>query len=918
MALKIVDQFKVKELHGIFEIVHTAEIQILVDDAGVVTTRRLSGDFTVNDPLTSYHKEYRIYDAGQVITRWCDFVTHKETVVTAINTYPYATVSYNNDVPACGYLTPVAKPADPPNPFGTLIYRPYKYTEFCDHFGNNVRVDILRKYNYEQPQTIVQVDSFVMSSLPPVQVKVFVDRIKHTVSYTGMAQSDVNSNRTYNPGDLITEICDLSTGTNLKVYAQSAFPFANIVEELDAVACQIPSGPDPEYVENWGSPVIMDYKSDGDDKNPRFAPCEVTLNLLSGPNFSLQDLYTEDEREFQVEITRERDGEPETIFKGYLIPDSCQEPFIRAPYEVSIKATDGIGALKSVTYSIPVSSDLTVKQRIIDVIAFALAPTNLNLNIRTVCNVYETVMANGIDDDPLAQAFVSPFRLAGDNGAIMNCYDVLDAICTLFKACLCQENGEWVFKRRSEYAQNKARSRVYNNKALFLYAEQIDAARALGNFDHDDLKIFDPQPDLYRGNAYKRVEVVGLFGQVPSIIFNGGFDLWDGQNFQYWTKYGGINIDRVQKVISGTGYSSFAIEDYALHFKEKAQTGKYVEATPIGVLQGDSLTLKFNVYASNTATGKYTLGMKMVISVGKYYLSNDLNTSDYKWVEGVTHCTILFGSSANVNLSLPEIPATDNLLIKFLGPQDHTETFTWTAKDGVRTGYLTYTENNNYVSTSIDNVSVSKTSSVFDKMPTGSLYISDQSGYYTKRPDKTDILYSDYVEQSVVIAKEVQGKFFVQQVGSQQIFQHNLYAIYTKDGYSKSWYEYGSSSGRVPIGLLLAKSILKDYQKPYWYASGNYLGENLSYSNSLRFDLDCEPEFGLKVFTLLSCSIDVKACTMTNVNMAELFDRFVKSTDITTPYNPGDISPPFINNPNSPPQVPLNGIFTDEFTSEFF
>lgn len=909
---RIIDQFKLQTAKRN----PIQEIQILIDPVtGAISTIALAGN--PNNPLNTYYLNTRTYPTGTVITSFCDYTTHTQTVVTATNTFPYASVTINTNSASCYYNEPIPKPADPPNPFGTLIYRPYKYTEFCDFFGNNVRVDILRKYNYEQPQTIIQVDSFVKDSITPIQVKVFVDRIKQLVSYTGSAQNDSNSTRTFAPDDLITEICDFDTGTNLKVYAQANAPFAYIVTEPDASQCQIPTV-EPTYIENWGSPVIMDYKTEGDNKNPQFAPCEVTLNLLSGPNFSLQDLYTEDEREFQVVISRDFEEEPEVIFKGYLIPDACQEPFVRAPYEVSIKATDGIGTLKTISYTMPIVSDTKVLQRFIDVLAYALAPTNLSLNIRTICNIYEQDMHNGIDDDPLSQSYISPLRFSGSNGQPMTCYQVLEEVCKAFKACLCQENGEWVFKRRSEYTQNKARSRVYNDKALFLYSEQIDAIRTLGNFDNSDIKIFDPQPDLYRGNAYKRVEVLGKYGDVPSIIFNGGFDLWDGQNFPFWTKYGSINIERDQKFIASKGYQSFPVEDWALSFNERANENKWIEATTILVLKEDKLTLKFNLFSA------LNYGIKFRVRLGAYYLTNIFGSNTFEWVNQVATCVLMGNLGMSplptngkpLQVSMPECPVDGELRIQFFGPQHYILGFSGAG------GIHTYSETNEFQPMGIDKVSISKETASDVKSPDGFLTVSEQSGFYTKKPDMIEILFSDYSYQrgGILFIEDLPIELIGRDRSNTDpsVVVDDLYAILLSDNsYSQLWYEYGTSSGRVPFATLLAKSILKDYQKPYWYASGNYLGQHLRYSNSLRFDLECEPDFSLKVFTLLSCTIDIKSCTMTGVNMAELFDKFVKSTEISLPYYPGDSVPGYINNPNSPPQIPAQGIFTDEFTNEF-
>ncbi|MNH04409.1 hypothetical protein D3C79_637030 [compost metagenome] len=63
--------------------------------------------------------------------------------------------------------------------------------------------------------------------------------------------------------------------------------------------------------------------------------------------------------------------------------------------------------------------------------------------------------------------------------------------------------------------------------------------------------------------------------------------------------------------------------------------------------------------------------------------------------------------------------------------------------------------------------------------------------------------------------------------------------------------------------------------------------------------------------------MNLKSSTLTNVNMVEIFDKYIKTTDVTGPSFPGDVEPPISNNPNTPPLLPTYRIFTEEFTTEF-
>lgn len=897
---------------------------VYTDENGNVSVQAVPGKPFINLCVSAYNRENRAFNAGDVITSYCNLDTHTRYTIKAQDCTPFAYAETTLDDPSCGYLEPLPTPADPPNPYGSLIYVPYKYTEFCNDLGETVRLDIKRKFVYTEPQTTLQVDSFTKPRSGfaggVMTIKVFVDRIKHTVFYSGdgIASTDAGATRSHAPDALITEICDFGTGTNLKVYSQATAPFAYVTEEPDALACAIPVS-EPEYLENWGDePIVLSYKG-SDNKLDAFTPCECTAQFLCTEDFSLEEFYTNDEREFKGVVSV--DGQ--TVFEGFIIPDSCQEPFAPTPYEVSIRMTDGLGSLKNITYPIPYAAKTDLKQTFLEVIAFCLASTNLTLNIRTICNVYETSMLNGPDDDPLVQASVNPLRFTGENGRLLDCYKVLESVLTLFKANIRQAGGEWVIVRPDELASQVARTRIYNNKAFFLYSETINPLRRISNLSDENDYPFAMDQHTLIGNAYKRASVFTEFAKSPAIVFNGDFENYDGQNWSFWTKYGGIDVSRVQNNIIGSGGATVPIEDYALQFNARADSGKWIQSNDILVLKEDTMQLSFDYSVLNA-----TASIKLRVKAGDYYLTNATNGTDFTWVLGLSGITLIIGRGvrtrpggtpgatttqdrATIQIRMPEIPQTGTMVIQFFGPQQYD-----IVAGAARGSAGSYVENANFTPLDIDNVAVTKTSKTDAKAQDGDFHLAEQGGFYTTRPERTTVLFGDYVPHLFYIYKAGDpGQR--PQVDTDAIVTDNLHAIYVNNAYSTVWYEYGTSSGRVPIGLLLAKSIMKSYQKPFRFISGSFRSEGCSMLNTYRFDFACIPAFSSKIFGLLSCDINLKSNSITSVNMAEMFDKYVKTVDVSAPHHPGDLEPPVFSNPNTPPNIPTEGIFTDEFGEPF-
>lgn len=347
---------------------------------------------------------------------------------------------------------------------------------------------------------------------------VFVQNISGKQTFSLNLDQYPNIDRRYSVGQKITEYCNNETHTFYRIYAINERPFARVETDINQAKCgfeeplpepAVPSNPfgNPVYglyrtfsycdyegqtvnvsieCKNYDgevfpiqvggrSPVVISRK-EVDSKFTAIRPTECILSFTSTDNFLLEQFYTNDERTFRVTV--EKKGVIE--FKGYIIPDTCREPFEAPPYEVTIKATDTLGGLKSVTYPIPVGSTSLIQQSFIDILAYCFAMTNLNLDISTICNLYESTMPTGLNDDPLALASINPLRLSKDNGITLNVYEVLNEIATAWGAFIVQDKGCWNFVRPNELAAEKIRRRRYNYTGLFLYADYFTNTRVAG------------------------------------------------------------------------------------------------------------------------------------------------------------------------------------------------------------------------------------------------------------------------------------------------------------------------------------------------------------------------------------------------------------------------------------------------------
>lgn len=441
--------------------------------------------------------------------------------------------------------------------------------------------------------------------------------------------------------------------------------------------------------------------------------------------------------------------------------------------------------------------------------------------------------------------------------------------------------------------------------------------------------IVEANAEIEIQNAYKRVEVESKFGSVPSLLLNGDFEQWDGQNFLFWTRFGGLNFSRVQREVKNANGVNVPIENWAIRFNEKADPNRFYQSSPVPVKEKDTIKVSFRVSQTidiSESTFREILvnyprvekvhnlkrfyAARIRVKVGNYYLYNESYSSNFIWTTGIATVSIdVTNRNGDLNtfltgFQIPEVPVSGNVIFQLFGFEKILMESTYLEGNTVQNRNETteFKVLNEYTPVTMDDFDLSKSNDPKDNDVVGVLSVSENARFYTEKPDKIDILFGDYFNSAS---------------GASAL--SNLYAINVGNKQSIGWYEYGSTSGAIAFGLSLAKTILKAYQKPFIMWRGNLhlkpMVKEFSYLETMTFDVPDQPKFNSKVFTMLGGDFDLKTNQATNVTLAETFERPGKSTDITVPSYPGTTPPVFVQDPNG--NTDDNGIFTDEFTQEF-
>lgn len=469
----------------------------------------------------------------------------------------------------------------------------------------------------------------------------------------------------------------------------------------------------------------------------------------------------------------------------------------------------------------------------------------------------------------------------------------------------------------------------------FVRSKSGNGLYATSNFFVDIAVVPPPQPipvikdvialagaEIQIQNAYKRVKVLSSFGKAPSIVANGDFEVYDGQNWEFWVKYGGINVSRIQRSVTNTNGASVLIQNFALLFNQAAQQSKYLQHSDMPIQTGDTVRMSYRV-SQTIGTGS-TNGVlrippfgdipsiyrvfyisKIRIKVGSWYLYNADYGNGYEWVNQVATVSHQIDnpqgdlSSYIVNFNIPEAPITGAMTIQFYGFQ---KVQTITPIVDQFAAFFKSTDLSGYDPIAIDDVTANKTSQSGDNDITGILNISDSLRFFSQIPDTFELLFGDY---------------FYRRLATDPL--DSLYAIKYNNQYTTGWYEYlGGSAKTVPFGLGLAKSILTAFQKPFRkWVGGLQLKQTarpFSYLDVFSFDVPNSPSFNRKQFVVLGGDINQKDRQFENVSLVEVFDKEIKSNDVSVPSYDDMPDPVFVQDPNA---VSNNGIFSSEFTQEF-
>ena len=448
------------------------------------------------------------------------------------------------------------------------------------------------------------------------------------------------------------------------------------------------------------NPIQINYQNTSNNKLEPIIGSECTLNLIATEDFQLEDLYTENEREFLVNVYRNND----LIWTGFIIPDGCQEAFTFAPYPISVNAVDGLGLLKNLSYVQNDGNFYLGKQSFIEVIEACLTRLEAPALILNTCvNIYDVSMTQGNAFDPLEQGFVNAERyLLDDQFTPMNCEQVLKSILEEWTAVMIQSNGEWFIYRPNELALTGnlvfrryiEGVRIYDQPTFTADLDCLLGGESEGVIDAPYFHINTDQMKMI-DRPYKNASMSYVYGQLENTD-----EKLDNPNLTgAGQSCGGDPIGPCDLVTipgytkTGTMYAGLYPTGGVIFYSTGAtypDTSNYYQndnLIPIALSAQFSERLKIIIDYENPDP-LFTTDMNFVISLTDgtitWYLQADGSWSDITVSPGINYYTIRSaeGSTGTSIITSNPVPASGNITFRILAPSGTVNDIVYTRISG--------------------------------------------------------------------------------------------------------------------------------------------------------------------------------------------------------------------------------------------
>jgi hypothetical protein len=341
----------------------------------------------------------------------------------------------------------------------------------------------------------------------------------------------------------------------------------------------------------------------------------LNISLEANQSLTFDEFLLSDEFTYKTELLKN----DYIIYEGYIKPDGVQQSFVTDFWYINIESTDGLGALKDLSFVQSNGLQFTGKMSIYDVIKACLDRTRLSLTINTSINI-EYTGYNGTNI--LKDVYVNSERFIkeGDNTVIMDCQEVLTSMLNLFSGVITQQDGQWWIYRPNDL-EATGYTTFINQTDNSVFTKNLN--KVLGS------QINNFYPHHCENN--QQIEVKGAisayrlnyeYGFVSGFIDNPNLNHNSEMVFTDWTTNPSLPTPDLSIIDDGTSTSGLTMKSGNLALYPLL---KVLTSTPIIALESQILTFRAKVSSTNVIN----FFIFQIKTSDGYYLEN--RNGNNKW-----------------------------------------------------------------------------------------------------------------------------------------------------------------------------------------------------------------------------------------------------------------------------------------------
>jgi hypothetical protein len=347
----------------------------------------------------------------------------------------------------------------------------------------------------------------------------------------------------------------------------------------------------------------------------------LNISLEANQSLTFDEFLLSDEFTYKTELLKN----DYIIYEGYIKPDGVQQSFVADFWYINIESTDGLGALKDLSFVKPNGLQYTGKLSFYEIIEACLKRTRLTLDINTsIALEYNGYTGTNILKDVYLNS--SRFIKESNDVIIMDCNEVLTSVLNLLSAVITQQDGQWwIFRPNDLQATGFTEFINQTTDEVFNYNFNAVLGSQINNF----------YP--HHCGANQQIEVKGAisayrlnyqYGFLGGIVANSTFIHSPEMVFNAWTTNPSLPTDFASIINNPNDGLELSVKELNPVFPLNILT-----SDPITVFQDDVLNLIIKTSTIKNGgtydTGRVRFFFKISTSDG-YYLnqSNQWSTSN--------------------------------------------------------------------------------------------------------------------------------------------------------------------------------------------------------------------------------------------------------------------------------------------------